>query len=489
MPTLLEEVFKTGGVPTLTFVEPIEFNQLLVALRTPGRGIVIEGPSGIGKTTSVLRALDALGLSEKALILSARRPDDVEMIVELPQMDDIGTVIIDDFHKLEDESKKDIADYLKLLADREDKNSKVVILGINLAGRSLIQFAPDLNNRLETIRFEANPDDKILELVSLGEQALNIRLNVQEDIASGANGSFYIAQMLCHQICLDASVLEAVEERIDIEVSFENSKGKVFERLSNTFKDRAAAFCIGRRIRTEDAPYLHLLKWLSEADDWSLSIDGVVRTYPELKGSIIQVADKGHLTQLIESNESIQSVLHYDEITRLLAVEDPQFMYYLRCIPWGAFAIELGFKSIGFQNQYDFALSFSGEDRQIAEALFNKFQERETQIFYDKNEQHRILAENVEDYLRPIYQSEATYVIVLLGPSYPTRIWTKFESDSFKERFHNGGVIPIWFKSAPSGMFDESRRVGGVSFDDSEEIEPQAEEIVELCCRKLREDR
>ena len=165
MPTLLEEVFKTGGVPTLTFVEPIEFNQLLVALRTPGRGIVIEGPSGIGKTTSVLRALDALGLSEKALILSARRPDDVEMIVELPQMDDIGTVIIDDFHKLEDESKKDIADYLKLLADREDKNSKVVILGINLAGRSLIQFAPDLNNRLETIRFEANPDDKILDRI------------------------------------------------------------------------------------------------------------------------------------------------------------------------------------------------------------------------------------------------------------------------------------------------------------------------------------
>ena len=30
-------------------------------------------------------------------------------------------------------------------------------------------------------------------------------------------------------------------------------------------------------------------------------------------------------------------------------------------------------------------------------------------MFYDKNEQHRILAEHVEEYLRPIYQSEASF--------------------------------------------------------------------------------
>ena len=56
----LGDVFKLSGVPDLTFVEPLEFTRLVVALRTPGRGVVIEGPSGIGKTSAVTKALDRI---------------------------------------------------------------------------------------------------------------------------------------------------------------------------------------------------------------------------------------------------------------------------------------------------------------------------------------------------------------------------------------------------------------------------------------------
>lgn len=109
----LEEVFKVGGVPTYTFVEPSEYNQLIVALRTPGRGIVVEGPSGIGKTTALMRAIDQLCMREKVIVLSGRRPQDVELIKELPNMCDVGIVLIDDFHRLENKIKQDIADHLK----------------------------------------------------------------------------------------------------------------------------------------------------------------------------------------------------------------------------------------------------------------------------------------------------------------------------------------------------------------------------------------
>ncbi len=51
----LQQVFVLSGVPVYTFVQPVEYIQLLVALRTAGRGIVIEGPSGIGKTTAVMK--------------------------------------------------------------------------------------------------------------------------------------------------------------------------------------------------------------------------------------------------------------------------------------------------------------------------------------------------------------------------------------------------------------------------------------------------
>ncbi len=89
---------------------------------------------------------------------------------------------------------------------------------------------------------------------------------------------------------------------------------------------------------------------------------------------------------------------------------------------------------MSFDSKYDFALSFAGSDREIAEKIFNGLIENEFAVFYDKNEQHRILAENIEDYLVPIYHSEAKYVVCLLGPDYPKRVWTKFESDQFKER-------------------------------------------------------
>lgn len=53
----LSEVFITVGNPKYTFVKPQEYTRLLVALETPGKGIIIEGPSGIGKTTAVKNAI------------------------------------------------------------------------------------------------------------------------------------------------------------------------------------------------------------------------------------------------------------------------------------------------------------------------------------------------------------------------------------------------------------------------------------------------
>src|SRR5258708_4355712 len=118
---LVEEVFKRSGLPTYTFVEPAEYGHLMVALRTPGRGVVVEGPSGIGKTTAVRKvALDA-GLGDVAQMLSGRNPNDIETIRLIPELKEAGMVIIDDFHRLDDDVKHAIAEHLKVLADREDQ--------------------------------------------------------------------------------------------------------------------------------------------------------------------------------------------------------------------------------------------------------------------------------------------------------------------------------------------------------------------------------
>jgi len=69
---------------------------------------------------------------------------------------------------------------------------------------NLIHFAPDLFNRLDVIRFDSNPPRKVHELIEKGERALQCRINIAKEIVKASEGSFYLAQMMCKEVCLTA---------------------------------------------------------------------------------------------------------------------------------------------------------------------------------------------------------------------------------------------------------------------------------------------
>ncbi|PIM50807.1 ATPase [Roseateles chitinivorans] len=486
----LQEVFVLSGAPTYTFVEPVEYARLLVSLRTKGRSIVVEGPSGIGKTTAVINAISAAGISN-ATQLSARKRKDIAQIESmLLDPENLGTVVIDDFHRLSSKTKRDIADLMKTLADEGASHSKLVVIGITNAGQSLISFGRDLANRIEVIPFETNPDHKVEELIEKGELALNVSLNVRAALVSDSQGSFYIAQMLAYNTCLRAGVLEQSEELVETEESFHAVKAQVMEQLRRSFHDRAIAFARGTKLRREGrAPYLHLLHWLSQSDSWSINCMRETDRHPAQRGSVHQVVTKGFLADLISSSPEIQEVLHFDEASNTLVVQDPQFIFYIRNLSWHNFAEEVGFISIEFPSRYDFALSFAGEDRDVAQALFDALVENEVEVFYDLNEQHRILAADVEEYLAPIYQSEAQFVVCILGPTYPRKIWTKFESANFKERFRDGQVIPVVLSTTQIGVFDETGKVGYISWDRSKDFSKELQSAVSVLLQKCGDGR
>jgi hypothetical protein len=226
---------------------------------------------------------------------------------------------------------------------------------------------------------------------------------------------------------------------------------------------------------------------LSQTTDGALDTREALGANPGLKGSVSQVIEKGHLQTLISSNDSIRELIFFDE-SGLLITEDPKFHYFIRHLIWSGFARRIGFYSIEFKSQYDFALSFAGADRTLADALFIELQSREFEVFYDRNEQHRILANDVEEYLAPIYRSEARYVIVLMSADYPRRIWTKFESAQFKGRFGDGAVIPVVYAGLPVGLFDVAGSVGYASYDPSQPLGPQVVAIADLLTRKLADE-
>lgn len=486
----LEDVFATVGMPTITYVQPTEYTALLVALRTKGKGVVVEGPSGIGKTTAVQQVLNELKLSNKCITLSARKKNDFNEIKKISDGDFTGIALIDDFHRLDIKIQQKISDVMKYLADEADESRKIVVIGINKVGDALVHFSPDLNNRIATIHFETNPDDKIRELIALGENALNFEFDNVDTIIENCLGSFHIAQLLCEISCEQNSILQTCETKRTAHFSYSEVVGRVMEDFGRSFFEIARSFSTGTRLRREGrAPYLHTLKWLSESNTWSISLTTEIRKHPMQKAGVTQIVEKGYLKDFLNNNPDICDYIHFDSTSKTLSVEDPKFMFYLKNINWNNFARDIGFTQLLDKLKYDFALSFAGKDRDIAEALYSKLASREIAVFYDKNEQADILAENVDEYLWPIYNSEAAFVIPLLSKNYPHRIWTRFESNAFKERFGKNAVIPIWFSDVDESMFDLSRKYGGWTYNTDQEMDSQLEQLADLLSRKIQEYR
>lgn len=481
----VEEVFKTSGIPTHTFVRPAAFSRLKVALRSPGRGVVVEGPSGIGKSTAIDRALNDLGLDSDVIRLTAREPMDVEFIETLSDLGDFGTVVIDDFHRLEEAVKSRIADLLKVTADTEDVKRKLVIIGINDAGRSLIDASPDLTNRLEVIRLEVESPQKIMELVESGERALNINIAAKALIVERARGSFYIAQLLCMNACVLADVLESATDVEEVSTPYATIQRQVVDRQRDRFGDAVRSFARGTKFRPSGrAPYLHILRWLAEAESWSISLEDEMRRHPAEKASVFVVLDRGYLSRLVNSPE-ISRLMHFNEHGSILSVEDPMLTFYLRSISWPEFVREVGFAKVDYEETYDIALSFAGEDRAYADMLRDALEDLGHTVFYDMAEQHRFLGENVEEFLGPIYRSESRFVVAILGEMYGRKRWTLFESSQYRNRIDQGLVIPIWSTKVPPTPFDSARALGGLDFDPDEPALEQALNHAEVISRKL----
>lgn len=481
----VEQVFRTSGVPTHTFVRPVEFDRLKIALRAPGRGVVIEGPSGIGKSTAVAKALGEIGAPTEVRTLSARRPADVSRIAALSEAQDFGTVVIDDFHRLDERVKRALADLLKLLADAEDESRKIIIVGINKAGHALIDSAADLSNRVDVVRFEVEPASKVADLVSQGCAALGIQIAARDQIVSAAAGSFHLAQILCLEACVQAGCLDAPDEPTVIDVPYEDVRDRVMARQADRFGGVLRDFARGPVFRPAGrAPFVHILRWLAESPDWSISLREEIRKHPTEKASVGVAVEQGILRRLTQKGDTA-ALLYFDQARSTLSIEDPTLAFYLRNLDWPRFVREVGFTKVDHAEAYDVALSFAGEDREVAEFLVAGLQDLGHAVFYDRSEQHEILASNVEEYLRPIYESGSRYVVVVLGPQYGLKRWTMFEASIYRNRIDTGHVIPVRSNGMPSEPFDRLRDIGQLVFNPKLNLWPQAREIAAVISRKL----
>lgn len=80
--------------------------------------------------------------------------------------------------------------------------------------------------------------------------------------------------------------------------------------------------------------------------------------------------------------------------------------------------------------KYDVAISFAGEDREIAEKIFKKLTELGYEVFYDKDEEASLWGKNLYTYLNDIYSNKARYCLMIISKHYATKRWTNHEREA-----------------------------------------------------------
>ena len=77
--------------------------------------------------------------------------------------------------------------------------------------------------------------------------------------------------------------------------------------------------------------------------------------------------------------------------------------------------------------RWQIALSFAGEDRQVAERLAMGFKEEGISVFYDKFEKYNLIGKDLYQYLFDVYSKHSEYCVILISQSYVSKSWTMHE--------------------------------------------------------------
>jgi hypothetical protein len=366
----LSEVFVKSGPPRFTFVAPKDFAFLKLALEQPGRGIVVEGPSGVGKTTAVERAVEDLRKARVQAhlpiqcVLSARNPQHRHLLDTIREWHK-GTVIIDDFHRLDFSLRQELVDYLKELADTASQTRKLAIVGIPRTGQSLVDTSFDVATRIDVFALGEVEDESILQMIELGEETLNIRFDRKSEIMLAVNGSLNLAQFICFNLCARAGIEETQDQTQIISSHIESAIERVMGDLAKKFENSIRHFIAMGGPR--DVIGLRLLEELATTEDGFLSLPLLKDKRSDLAQGIEGFLRNNWMDKLYRACPDSVNHLFFEPIGQALVIDDPQMSFYLRKVRFSSLARQVG--KISNLAERKIFISYSHKDKQWLDRL------------------------------------------------------------------------------------------------------------------------
>lgn len=312
------QVFTPTTQARLNFVErPGVNDQLVDALRTPGKQIVVYGETGSGKSTLLQNKLnqlyeghvvtqchasmtfdqilldgfdqlapfytDSATNGQEASVSSSLGVDFWKLKANIdantghtaqhesrralpPQLTPqrLGEFmgarricwVIEDFHKVAPEQKVPLAQSLKVFCDlaREYRDVKVITIGATGTAREVIQYDPEMANRIAEIHVPLMTDQEIDSIVRGGENLLNVDFgDTRKLIVAYSVGVGSICHQLALNCCLRKDIVEPARVSAKIEASEVQAALQTYIRdSSDTLKSRFERALMRHQVKKYD---------------------------------------------------------------------------------------------------------------------------------------------------------------------------------------------------------------------------------------------
>ncbi len=484
MKQLVEEVFVTEGLPQFTFVRPPNFNEILLDIRHPGKPVVVEGQSGTGKTTCVRKVLEHLGGTDTEY-LTARSASDVHRIEEVARVGLAGRFVIDDFHRLAELTQAQLADRAKFAAEAGvGGQTKLILIGINQVGSELIQLVPDIAKRTGIHRIQPGSKSEIDRLIQEGCAKLSVNIMDRDAVFGESRGDYWLTQQLCQTICTMNNVLETLDVHKPLLFEIGSLRAKVVEKLSSAFYPAVKEFCRGVRFRPNNYLYLKLLQKIGQQHSSIVDLNELAGSNPDVRGSINNIKEN-RLTILLQDKPTCARHFYYNSETKNFVIEDPALFYFLKHLDWPQLRQDCGFKAMSRDAEYDFALSFAGENRQLARQIAEQLSVLDAHVFFDEHFEANFLGGAWSAQFERIFGRDSRLVVCILDKILPGQRWLTFERECFLPRVPDGEVIPIFLDETPFAGIPKD--IIGIKFARNDDAEQERNHVTDQIVFKLME--
>jgi hypothetical protein len=475
----LADVFSTVGLPKYTYVKPRYFGEVRADIEQPGKHLLIEGPSGIGKTCVVYKVFEELGwaLDVDYSYVTARDQDAAERVnafikhVVAGETPSPSLIVVDDFHLLPQETRDGFGSILKRLSDRtfeQNNPPKAILIGIPTTGTALLAEANDLGPRLGSYRFKGASDGEINKLLDEGESALGVIFEDREYVLSESSQNFWLAQHIANKICATQEVFEQQDEVMILTFDLLAIRQRLMEELSQRYLGTATTFAKGKKWRPGgNKPYLDVLLALAKNPDLTVTYDKILNLVPERRRPGVK-AVRSRIDEVIyDSSRNVDLRKQIAFSGHEFTIEDPLFRYFLSNMKEDSIYQQLGVEKDTVERArsytYDVGFSFAGETRRIVELVNSELKGEDVLTFYDFDEQAVLLAEDLELLLEKVYSESCAYYLVFIDENYAIKAWTKFEKDIMTHSGRSGHIIPVTLdESGIKGVVGISSTVGRI---------------------------